>query len=344
MPLLSIIVPVYNARHYIGTCIESILHQSFCDYELILIDDGSTDDSGYICDTYAGQDNRIHVIHQSNQGVSAARNAGLEAVTGRYVCFVDADDWIEPDLFQICIDTIESSGADVLQHGMMRSIWKNGKEISVSPKYLIPESGYFTKKQFRNSIEKYFDCLSASVFNYVFKRELFHSIKFNTNMAYSEDNVVVMEVLEKTGTYYFLENYGYHYNVRAGSAAYKWQPKMIECYLKTLSATHKFLNSLHIDKYTIHELMASKVIDGYASLVYNLCLPTCLLKYKEKLNVMHQGRYLFKVDQYKKYYPLEKQNLFEKTKTVLTFWHMEWLLILFGSIYLGEFRNGKAKD
>lgn len=122
MPLLSIIVPIYNARTYIEKCIESILRQNFRDYELILVDDGSIDGSGYICDTYAGLDSRIHVIHQLNKGVSSARNTGLEAATGQYVCFVDADDWIESDLFQVCMDTIESSGADILQHGMTRSI------------------------------------------------------------------------------------------------------------------------------------------------------------------------------------------------------------------------------
>lgn len=79
MPLLSVIIPIYNARTYIEKCIKSILRQNFRDYELILVDDGSVDGSGYMCDTYTGQDNRIHVIHQLNQGVSAARNAGLKS-------------------------------------------------------------------------------------------------------------------------------------------------------------------------------------------------------------------------------------------------------------------------
>ena len=344
MPLLSVIIPIYNARTYIEKCIKSIIRQSFWDYELILVDDGSVDGSGYICDTYAEQDNRINVIHQLNQGVSAARNAGLEAASGRYVCFVDADDWIEPDLFKICIDTIESNGADILHHGMTRSIWKNGEEVSSSKKYIISDSVCLTKEQLGERIQDIYSSVSVHVFNYIYKRELLRNIRFDTRMPYSEDNVFAMQVLRNTNVYYFLNNYGYHYNVRAGSAAYKWQPKMIACYMKTFSAIQVFLRSLNITKKEEHELVADKVINRYVSLVYNLCLPTCTLKYKEKLNVMRCGRRLFKVDQYKKYYHLEKQSLFDKAKTILTFCHMECFLILFGSIYLGGFTNDKAKN
>ena len=254
MPLLSVIIPIYNARTYIEKCIKSIIRQSFWDYELILVDDGSVDGSGYICDTYAEQDNRINVIHQLNQGVSAARNAGLEAASGRYVCFVDADDWIEPDLFKICIDTIESNGADILHHGMTRSIWKNGEEVSSSKKYIISDSVCLTKEQLGERIQDMYSSVSVHVFNYIYKRELLRNIRFDTRMPYSEDNVFAMQVLRNTNVYYFLNNYGYHYNVRAGSAAYKWQPKMIACYMKTFSAIQVFLRSLNITKKEEHEV------------------------------------------------------------------------------------------
>lgn len=99
MPLLSIIVPVYQAKKDIKKCIDSIRKQSFSDFELILVDDGSSDGSEKICDEYAEKDNRIKTIHQTNRGVSSARNMGLEYARGAYIAFVDADDWIEPDLF-----------------------------------------------------------------------------------------------------------------------------------------------------------------------------------------------------------------------------------------------------
>lgn len=104
---LSIIVPVYQAGKYLEKCIKSILDQTFTDFELILVDDGSNDGSEKICDDYAKKDARIKVIHQKNQGVSSARNAGMNCAEGDYIAFVDADDWIETDMFEQCMDAME---------------------------------------------------------------------------------------------------------------------------------------------------------------------------------------------------------------------------------------------
>ena len=95
-PKLSIIVPVYNVEQYLDKCIKSILNQTFKDFELILVDDGSIDNSGEICDEYAKKDSRVKVIHKKNGGLAAARNTGLIIARGDYVGFVDSDDWIEP--------------------------------------------------------------------------------------------------------------------------------------------------------------------------------------------------------------------------------------------------------
>ena len=95
MPKISIIVPVYNVEQYLAECIESIKDQSLTDIEIILVDDGSPDNSGAICDDYARKDDRIRVIHKKNGGLSSARNAGLEVAIGEYIGFVDSDDWVE---------------------------------------------------------------------------------------------------------------------------------------------------------------------------------------------------------------------------------------------------------
>lgn len=102
MPKFSVIIPVYNVEKYIHRCVDSVLAQRFSDFELILVDDGSTDDSGAMCDEYARQDERVRVIHKSNGGLSSARNAGLEQAKGEYICFVDSDDYIREDL----LDTV----------------------------------------------------------------------------------------------------------------------------------------------------------------------------------------------------------------------------------------------
>lgn len=111
-PCLSIIIPVYNASKYLSGCIESILNQSYRDFELILVNDGSADTSGDVCDEYAQKDSRIKVIHKPNGGVSSARNTGIAVAKGKYLTFVDADDTVEPDIYDVMIDGAEQHGVD----------------------------------------------------------------------------------------------------------------------------------------------------------------------------------------------------------------------------------------
>ena len=108
-PLISVIVPVYKVEQFIHRCVDSILNQTYTNLEIILVDDGSPDRCGEICDEYAEKDSRIRVIHQKNGGPSAARNAGLDICTGEYIAFVDSDDYIEPDMLQQLLSGIGSA-------------------------------------------------------------------------------------------------------------------------------------------------------------------------------------------------------------------------------------------
>lgn len=112
---ISVIIPVYNVAAYLSICIESVLSQDYSALEIILIDDGSTDESGKICDEYARNDKRIHVIHQNNSGAAAAKNMGLKAATGKYLSFVDSDDFLEPDAYSHMVQVIQENKADVVQ-------------------------------------------------------------------------------------------------------------------------------------------------------------------------------------------------------------------------------------
>ena len=118
MPKLSVIVPVYNTEKYLRECIDSILAQTFTDFELILVNDGSTDGSGAICDEYAAKDPRIQVIHQENGGITVARKSGVRAARGEYVTFVDSDDWIDKDMYRIML---AGESADVVICNMVKS-------------------------------------------------------------------------------------------------------------------------------------------------------------------------------------------------------------------------------
>lgn len=116
---ISVIIPVYKVENYLHRCVDSILAQSYCDLEIILVDDGSPDGSPEICDKYAESDHRIRVVHKRNGGLSSARNAGIDNSTGDFVTFVDSDDWIAPDTYEHCINMMNSYCADVVQYGYM---------------------------------------------------------------------------------------------------------------------------------------------------------------------------------------------------------------------------------
>ncbi len=111
--MISVIVPVYKVEQYLRECVDSILAQSYTDFELILVDDGSPDRCGEICDAYAKQDPRVRVIHQENQGLSGARNSGMDIARGEYITFVDSDDLVSPEYLRILSDTLQETGADI---------------------------------------------------------------------------------------------------------------------------------------------------------------------------------------------------------------------------------------
>ena len=116
MPLVSVIIPVYNVEKYLAECVDSVLNQTHRNIEVILVDDGSSDGSGAMCDAYAEQDERVRVIHKTNGGQSSARNAALEVMTGEWLLFVDSDDWIEPDTLEALL-TRKDERADIIEFG-----------------------------------------------------------------------------------------------------------------------------------------------------------------------------------------------------------------------------------
>ena len=144
--MVSIIVPIDNIQEYLPKCIDSILAQTYPDFEMILVDDGSTDTSGEICEEYAAKDKRIKVIHKDNGGLTSARNAGLCNASGTYIMHIDGDDWIEPDMLTLLVNSAESNDADIVI-GDFRMVsgkcntayssddWGDGKEFSLN-KYI----------------------------------------------------------------------------------------------------------------------------------------------------------------------------------------------------------------
>lgn len=212
MPLLSIVVPVYNAEKYLQRCVDSIIRNTFLDWELILVDDGSKDDSGDICESYSRSEERIKVLHQKNGGQSAARNHGLRHVQGQYVTFVDADDEISADAYLPNIQYLETHpDVDFLQYP---TLWNcNTKDVR---KELV-EAKTITGR------EKIFSAwcdnspINYSVWNKIFRKEIVDGIKFVVGRLY-EDKLFLLDVIRKCQSVYLSPVGEYRYYQYPGSS------------------------------------------------------------------------------------------------------------------------------
>lgn len=178
--LISIIVPVYNIEKYLDKCIDSIVNQTYQNLEIILIDDGSTDNSWKKCDEWAEKDKRIKVIHKENGGVSSARNVGLEIAKGKYIGFVDSDDYIEKSMYEIMYKEIKKSNIDLVICDYQRVSFENKAENDLVSEYSVE---VFDKLRMLQNFYPYF----GVVWSCLFVKEKLENIKFDEDMYVGED-------------------------------------------------------------------------------------------------------------------------------------------------------------
>ena len=249
MPEISVIVPVYKVEQFLGRCVDSILCQTFSDFELILVDDGSPDNCGKLCDAYALQDSRIHVIHQENGGLSAARNAGIDWVfadsDSQWLAFVDSDDWVHPDYLKVLHEAAQQSACTISACGFFKTAGES-----------FPERQDYTIQ--RLSADDYY-CgeahggVTAVAWNKLYHRSLFdylrypagklHEDEFTTYLAvYSAEHVAVTEA----------QLYAYYQNPE-GIMRSQWNPRrmhVLEAFEQQLAFAGKQGNARFLRKIT----------------------------------------------------------------------------------------------
>lgn len=193
MDLISVIIPVFNVEEYLGRCVESVAIQTYKNIEIILVDDGSTDACPQICETYAKKDDRIRVIHKKNEGLSSARNVGLDISQGKYIFFVDSDDFIAPHMFEILMNRIKYYNADVAICEFIRVDTKGqivGKSI-ISHKEEVWSGRELLAK---NILEKKNQYVVA--WNKLYKRDIFKELRFPVGKIH-EDEFVFHKICDK---------------------------------------------------------------------------------------------------------------------------------------------------
>lgn len=209
--IISIVVPIYNVEKYLERCIDSIINQTYKNLEIILVNDGSTDDSGMICDNYKNKDNRIKVIHKKNGGLSEARNFGIDIATGTYIGFVDSDDWIETNMYERLLEKLEYNKGD----------------ISICGRYIdfIDKKNIVYKKQDTEKIlnrkEALIELNSFSFFDMsacdkLYKKELFREIRFPVGKK-CEDYYTMFKIFDKADKIICFSEPLYHYFQRDNS-------------------------------------------------------------------------------------------------------------------------------
>ena len=178
MPEISIIVPVYNVEKYLTRCIDSILNQTFTDFELILVDDGSTDKSGVICDKYSKIDSRIKVIHSKNEGAAQARNYGLDIAKGKFIGFVDSDDYINRDMYQILYENINKYNCDICVCGHQSFQDKVKVAFEDSKEEIIEFDNKLALKNYFLDYEDSERVMYTIIWDKLYRRELFKNLRF----------------------------------------------------------------------------------------------------------------------------------------------------------------------
>lgn len=211
LPKISIIVPVYKVEKYLSPCIESILAQTYTNFELLLIDDGSPDQSGKICDEYAGKDGRVRVYHKMNTGVSDTRNMGLEKAQGEWILFVDSDDWLSPRCLETCSNAMVDSQLDLLQFGY--------QQVDDNGLVLFSSHGYTSKLLVSDYIKE--EKMLVTPWGNVFKRSIIaeYNIRFSPKIKLGEDQLFVYEYIARSGFCRRIPDSLYFYRLNVNSAS-----------------------------------------------------------------------------------------------------------------------------
>lgn len=233
--LISVIVPIYNVEKYLNICVDSILNQTYKNLEIILVDDGSTDNCGKICDKYAQKDNRIKVIHKENEGVSSARNVGIENANGSYIAFVDGDDWIEKWYCNQLLEEAIQQKSDVVVCAYNRIIDNRIEKCNINQ-----------KKQILNSEEYLMKALNPQTgFGFchmkLIKKNVIKKVRFNQKLVVGEDALFNMQMCENINKAVFIPKALYNYRNNCESVVKKYDEKYVDKYYNAMKVTKKYI-------------------------------------------------------------------------------------------------------
>lgn len=328
MSKVSIIMPVYNAEKYLCEAIESVLKQTYADFELLLINDMSTDNSKQICIEYAKRDRRIVLLENNSEshGPGPTRNIGLEHASGEYIYFMDADDWIDDCLLQCAIHRMQETEADIVEFGIAYELG-NGQNTG---KYCWNGKRILLKDEIKEDFIHFWKESPQNLWNRLFRRETVKNIKFEI-IFNGEDVCYSMDALSKTEKIAYITDAFYHYRYLEGSSCHRWVESTIECLGVQWAHQCRFISSLLGDADPLP--YAGPAYDNYMWAIYQLSSIFCPLPFREKRRELLKLKEIMGFDRYRGIYPFELEHGLMRVKFMLVKYRFEWLILLFGPLY-----------
>ena len=277
---VSIIIPVYNTGEYLRTCVDSILAQAMEEWELLLVDDGSTDNSGAICDEYAARDSRIRVIHKENQGVSMARNLGLELARGEYVGFVDSDDWLAPEMFGAMYQSARETGADIVMCDAV-TVFGDGREEPDTITGLNSSAGIGREVWTPELLLE----MAGSACRCIYRRELLeaHGVRFSVGLRFSEDRIFNLYAMGYANRVEYRKEPYYYRLLRADSAVHKFYLDYFEIIKDAAVGTEKALAQAWGDDADFQRAYLTQLVGGALAALNNYFYRTSTLSLRQRL-------------------------------------------------------------
>lgn len=296
--LISVIVPVYNAEDYLEKAIQSIVNQTYSNLEIFIIDDGSQDNSGMICDELSKKDSRIQVIHQINSGVSNARNTALDKIKGKYVSFMDADDYIENTMLENLVKIYDEFNVDLVNSGFYSEIrsYKKNETVSSSDKINYLDKLYCSKKEIKDEMVILWDKHQLyNVVNKLYIRDIIekNNIRF-PNHNFGEDIEFNRQYLLKINSMYNSSECYYHYvREREGAATQKFIHNLFDIRIKEHGEFKEYFDLYGVEQKDYIEFTSRRHVERTLGCLDNLFKPACnmsfLEKYKNVKRIIYDG-------------------------------------------------------
>ncbi|MCC8052232.1 MAG: glycosyltransferase [Clostridiales bacterium] len=335
MELISVIIPVYNVEKYLRKCLDSVVNQTYRNLEIIIVDDGSPDNCGSICDEYAEKDNRIQVIHKANEGLSAARNDALKRVKGDWISFVDSDDWCELNMYEKAIEAARKEDVDILIYNLFRNFENKEVVIKAFSREFVTNDRKLISEMQLSALNKGYTPYGGKwsqgyPWDKLFKASLVlqNGLIFDTKVKANEDVIFDLHAFQFAKKISYIDEELYHYRANPNSIGMKYTPDRVDIDFQIYQVMNDIGEKYHLEG-LYYQALNARIVENTV-----LCGVRCFFHKKNKENIIKKLKYankvLHKEPVYTAFDEVDKNKLGKIARFVLLSRHHNVLLLFVG--------------